>query len=951
MNLPLLLAGPILRRVEPTLVSVWVALRDAATVTLTLREGRVAAGAGTVFLSSEPPGAKTIRVGDQLHIALATIKIPKTSPRVLQPGLIYSYDVSIQTATETKTLKTLGLLSAGQVLGKNVEPLGFEENFLPGFSLPPQSITDLRVVFGSCRRVYNDHMDAMVWLDDLMQDNAAYSYTDALKRPHQMFLGGDQIYADDVDPVHLHMLMDLGKALIGRPNGETVERLLVDNVRLRTTDNASSFDQYAPSITRASSPGGTADVFSLPADHAHFPPGRRFMLTTVDAQMTTVDADCHLFSLGEFAAMYLSVWANACWPQMVKPIPTEPARLDLPTDEKLLTALWPEHIPTYLGAPLDGIESRDAGVKLSPFQNYSAYHDPTIDDKRTPDEKKKEYEDHVKNLKKALQAHRERLTLFESGLAKVRRVLANIPTYMMFDDHDVTDDWNLNPMWYDRVYTTSLGITTIRNALIAYALFQDWGNDPRKYEKDDYKRLLANIEKLFPAGAPQGPNVTAANDLDAQFGFNLRGVPDPDGTVSNVNPLITWHFSVPGPRHLAIALDNRTRRSFLSRSGLPGNVAGSLDRTENTVQTEQIPAGPFTDGKEVLFVIAPLQVIGPPLLDEFVAPAAFRAFDVKDYNEKLQPGLRSGSRGMMGTNPDAIEAWAFDPKTLEALLRRLEPYRRVVLLSGDVHYSASNVMSYWTKGNAEPARLVQFTSSGFKNVMPSYITTVDRSMAIAHSIVRARIGAERLGWDLKPTTPVILPPGKSEKDIPRALRARLRLEPTLVPTYGWPKGSVINPAELPDWSWRVDPIFDVRPDGARPPALTPLEIDIDAEAMLTEINTPRLLDGYQAASSRHQRAVTTLRNSRQILFRSNFGVVRFEERPSTSATGGTVLHAIHEMYSAARLPEDGGTDPLKPELFVVQEAALAAPEAIRPEQLSLQPITADEPRVTTIAPI
>jgi hypothetical protein len=36
--LPLLLAGPILRRVEPTLVSVWVALRDAATASLMLWE-------------------------------------------------------------------------------------------------------------------------------------------------------------------------------------------------------------------------------------------------------------------------------------------------------------------------------------------------------------------------------------------------------------------------------------------------------------------------------------------------------------------------------------------------------------------------------------------------------------------------------------------------------------------------------------------------------------------------------------------------------------------------------------------------------------------------------------------------------------------------------------------------------------------------------------------------
>ncbi len=868
MDLPLLLAGPILRRVEPTLVSVWVALRESATVTLTLWEGRVTAGSGGVFLSAEPPGTRTLRVGKQLHIALATIKIPTTSPRVLQPGRAYSYDISITTATETKTLKTLGLLTTGQVAGKQLEPLGFEENFLPSFALPPQDITNLRVLFGSCRRPYNDHPDAMVWIDDLMRDNETYSYKDPLKRPHQLFLGGDQIYADDVSPVQLRALIDLGKTLIGTSaaTGEALEHLPVDNVRKKKDGvTPAGFDDYKASVTRTT---GNANDFSLPADHAYFPAGRRFLLTTVDAQMTTVDGWAHLYSLGEFAAMYLSVWSDACWPRTAGAVPA----LDLPTVDQVMPEVppWPDRIPTFLDAPVGGKEAREHENELSPFQKYHAYLEPRRNDKRTPEKKEADYKEHVAERRKGLQDDRDRLTRFESGLAKVRRVLANIPTYMMFDDHDVTDDWNLNPMWYDRVYVTSLGTTMVRNALVSYALFQDWGNDPLKYETDDYKRLLQRIEQLFAPETP-GPNVTAANDIDTLLGFQLRGVPDVDGSVSAVNPTITWHFSVPGPKHLAVALDNRTRRSFLSRNGPPGNVAGSLDRTENTVQTEQIPAGPFTDGKQVLFVIAPLQVIGPPLLDEFVAPAAFRAFDIKDYNKKLQPGLRSGARGMMGTNPDAIEAWAFDPKTLEALLRRLEPYRQVVLLSGDVHYSASTVMSYWTKGNPEPARFVQFTNSGFKNVMPSYITTVDRSLSIAHSIVRANVGAERLGWDVKPSNPVLLPAGKSEKDIPRALRSRLKIQPTMVPTYGWPKGSVINPAQLPDWSWRVEPIFDVRPDAARPPAIRPLDIEVDAEAMLTEINAPRALEGYQAAVARHQRAVETLRNSRQILFRSAFG--------------------------------------------------------------------------------
>ena len=43
MDLPLILAGPILRRIEPNLVSVWLALSEAASVQLTLWEGRATA--------------------------------------------------------------------------------------------------------------------------------------------------------------------------------------------------------------------------------------------------------------------------------------------------------------------------------------------------------------------------------------------------------------------------------------------------------------------------------------------------------------------------------------------------------------------------------------------------------------------------------------------------------------------------------------------------------------------------------------------------------------------------------------------------------------------------------------------------------------------------------------------------------------------------------------------
>lgn len=93
MALPLLLAGPIVRRVEPRQMSVWVALSEARPVTLSLWRDFVTTGPGTgMFIGPAPAYAAdtvTRRIGENLHIALVTITIPENLV-ALQPGVIYS---------------------------------------------------------------------------------------------------------------------------------------------------------------------------------------------------------------------------------------------------------------------------------------------------------------------------------------------------------------------------------------------------------------------------------------------------------------------------------------------------------------------------------------------------------------------------------------------------------------------------------------------------------------------------------------------------------------------------------------------------------------------------------------------------------------------------------------------------------------------------------------------
>lgn len=81
---------------------------------------------------------------------------------------------------------------------------------------------------------------------------------------------------------------------------------------------------------------------------------------------------------------------------------------------------------------------------------------------------------------------------FAASLPKVRRALAHIPCYMIFDDHDVSDDWNLTRGWEEAAYGHPFSRQVIGNALIAYLLCQGWGNRP-----DNIQPLLADCRPHF----------------------------------------------------------------------------------------------------------------------------------------------------------------------------------------------------------------------------------------------------------------------------------------------------------------------------------------------------------------------------------------------------------------------------------------------------------------------
>jgi len=195
-NLPLILAGPIVRPVEPTLVSVWVALADARTVELGIWAGITNAGSSGIFFgnstASHKNTASSIRVGAKLHIALVTLDLT-ASPLI--PGQVYSYNLAFTGGSSSQDLNTLKLL---EDLGPASEPtqlgLGYIAGQLPGFTLPALSLDNLKIAHGSCRKAHGHGVDGLAALDKMIER----TQTDANARPQQLFLTGDQIYADDI---------------------------------------------------------------------------------------------------------------------------------------------------------------------------------------------------------------------------------------------------------------------------------------------------------------------------------------------------------------------------------------------------------------------------------------------------------------------------------------------------------------------------------------------------------------------------------------------------------------------------------------------------------------------------------------------------------------------------------------------------------------------------------
>ena len=689
-HLPLVLAGPILRRTESTSVTVWLALRQACDVTLQVYATDQGNGLelGALQLHGQ---TSTVAVGKALHLVAGTAQ----TGTALQPGQIYAYDLIVQLvqrpdAAPQRLLQVLNTDHAPRV------PISYFEHGLPTFLLPPEDVNDLKILHGSCRKTHGGGIDALVILDDLLEQSAPFPQ----QRPQQLFCTGDQIYGDDVADPWLFALTDAGDTLLGWEEDLPI-------------------DQH-PSAT----------VPSLKAKH--LPPGERTGAAETLAGFTAGlphkpdRTNSHLLSFGEYCAAYLFAWSPVLWPQSVREFPTGKERFRDPKK----------------------IQTWDAEV--------------------------------------------ETLKNFWQPLWKVRRALANIATYMIFDDHDISDDWYLNQAWCMQVLGKPLGRRVVQNGLLAYALAQAWGNEPEQFASGQAGAKLLRATEVWSASA--GTDETAAATIARLVGLPAvlpDGMPqfrrDAEVWILDHHPdSLRWHYSIQSHCHEVLVLDSRTWRGY----PLADQVAPPMLLCP-TAFDQQIrwPLRQSRDQNLLTLVVAPTNLIHLRLIDW-----------------AQQWSLKQGKV----FDNDVGDAWNLHKEALSALLAALfESRDQVVVLSGDIHYGFAARLNYWTesaqaiqqqsKGRAQV--LIQLTSSAFKNAEFKTQLVQTKLKALLLEPPQEWVGWHQIPelweaeakfngthWRQRPPT----------EDLPiESLKTRLFQPPT------W-KLAAARPESLPDWHYRIE---------------------------------------------------------------------------------------------------------------------------------------------------
>ncbi|MDN3297175.1 alkaline phosphatase D family protein [Streptomyces ficellus] len=267
----------------------------------------------------------------------------------------------------------------------------------------------------------------------------------------------------------------------------------------------------------------------------------------------------------------------------------------------------------------------------------------------------------------------------------VRWLLSTVPTCMIFDDHDVIDDWNTSAAWVADMRRTDWWRERILSGLMSYWVHQHLGNlSPDELDADP----------LYAA-------VRAADDgTEPLRRYAAEAEADP--------ARVRWSYRRDFGRTRLLMVDTRAARV------LDEQKRAMHDEDEAQWLEEQALEG--LSGRDHLLVGTSLPWLLPPLMH-----------GAETWNAALCRGERGPRWGRLSERLRRgadLEHWSAFPESFERLTRLLaragegpQAPATVCVMSGDVHH-AYVAEPAWPAGEEPGARVVQLTCSPVHNGIP-----------------------------------------------------------------------------------------------------------------------------------------------------------------------------------------------------------------------------------------
>ena len=275
---------------------------------------------------------------------------------------------------------------------------------------------------------------------------------------------------------------------------------------------------------------------------------------------------------------------------------------------------------------------------------------------------------------------------YESWLdPEVRWLLSTVPSCMIFDDHDVIDDWNTSAAWLADMRATPWWRERLLSGLMSYWVHQHLGNlSPAELAADP---LFAAVRE-----APDG--------TDELRSFACKADADPAS--------VRWSYRRDFGRVRLLMVDTRAARV------LDEEARSMLDPGEARWLREQALDAPGS--YDHLLIGTSLPWLLPHLVH-----------DAEAWNAALCRGERGERWARFGEDLRRradLEHWAAFPSSFDALTELIaeagsgpDAPATVCVLSGDVHH-AYIAEPAWPAGTGPDARVLQLTCSPVHNAIP-----------------------------------------------------------------------------------------------------------------------------------------------------------------------------------------------------------------------------------------